>query len=327
MLNGLRWRVVTLVAGGKPAGALVDVKHEDQGAEGMSSEAIRKLNNNLPQYSTNTQHTGLTRLSILAKASSSGLNLNEGKLNHLATAYTVEEGMTKTMPVTNRAEPKTQRLVTSDNKSKAQGLVGEIVKVTPTTGGCATAEREVNTVVHGTSSSTQMGASGKEVGVAQPKTLGVDETKVSSQAKQLKRAADWRAMGNHLSKWLQNSQESKSGESPLGHKDNGHTQATAPAVSKGSDQVDGQGAKTMGAFSRGGGPGQSRFDYSDMRWLDGRWREEKDIEGPGAGTFVTVVGLQVDGRWNDGVLTGAYLRQWGTRGGLGRMRPAVPGHF
>ncbi len=39
------------------------------------------------------------------------------------------------------------------------------------------------------------------------------------------------------------------------------------------------------------------------------------MEGPGAGTFITVVGLQVDGRWNDGVLTGAYLRQWGTRGG------------
>ena len=104
MLNGLRWRVATLVAGGKPAGALVDVKHEDQGTEATSSEAIRKLNNNLPQYSTNTQHTGHTRLSALAKASSTGLKLNEGKLNYLATANTVEEGMTKTRPVTNRAD-------------------------------------------------------------------------------------------------------------------------------------------------------------------------------------------------------------------------------
>ena len=49
--------------------------------------------------------------------------------------------------------------------------------------------------------------------------------------------------------------------------------------------------------------------------MDGRWRDEHDVEGPGAGTFITVMGLQVDGRWNDGVLTGAYLRQWGARGG------------
>jgi hypothetical protein len=49
----------------------------------------------------------------------------------------------------------------------------------------------------------------------------------------------------------------------------------------------------------------TRYDYSDKRRLEGRWREEKDIEGPGAGTFVTIVGLQVNGRWNEyGVLTG-----------------------
>ena len=42
----------------------------------------------------------------------------------------VEGGMTRAMPVTNRAEPKTQRLVTAENKSKAQGHEGEVVKVT-----------------------------------------------------------------------------------------------------------------------------------------------------------------------------------------------------
>ncbi len=65
----------------------------------------------------------------------------------------------------------------------------------------------------------------------------------------------------------------------------------------------------------GGGLGQTRYDYSGTMWKVGRWREEHDVEGSGAGTFITVVGLQVDGRWDDGVLTGAYLRQWGTRGG------------
>ena len=52
----------------------------------------------------------------------------------------------------------------------------------------------------------------------------------------------------------------------------------------------------------GGGPGQTRYDYSGNQWQNGRWREEHDVEGPGAGTFITVVGLQVDGRWHDGVL-------------------------
>ena len=58
------------------------------------------------------------------------------------------------------------------------------------------------------------------------------------------------------------------------------------------------------------------------------------MEGPGAGTFITVVGLQVDGRWHDGVLTGAYLRQGGPRGGwaacglqfLGDMRWSLAEH-
>ena len=223
--------MATSAAGGKPAVALVDVKHEDQGVEVTSSEAIRELNKLLPQYSTNTQHTGHTRLSALAKASSTGLKLNEGKLNYLATANTVAEGMTKTMPVTNRAEPKTQRLVTSENKSKAQGLEGGVVKVTPTTGGCATYGGESNTAVHEATSSTRLGVSVKEVGLAQPKTRGLDETKVSVQAKQLKRTADWRSMGNHLSKWLKNRPEPKSGEPPLGHMDTVQTQATAPAGS------------------------------------------------------------------------------------------------
>ena len=65
----------------------------------------------------------------------------------------------------------------------------------------------------------------------------------------------------------------------------------------------------------GGGEGQTRYEYDGKRWLGGRWREDKDIAGPNEGTFVTVVGLQVDGRWDDGVLMGAFLRQWGTRGG------------
>ena len=94
-------------------------------------------------------------------------------------------------------------------------------------------------------------------------------------------------------------------------------------VDLGDSQVEGvdqaQGLATSPAntvaLGVGGGPGQTRYDYSGKQWQDGRWREEHDVEGPGAGTFITVVGLQVDGRWNDGVLTGAYLRQWGTRGG------------
>ena len=78
--------------------------------------------------------------------------------------------------VTDRAEPKTRRLVTSENKSKAQGQEGGVVKVTPTTGGCATYEGEVDTAVHEATSSTRLGVSGKEVGLAQPKTRGLDET-------------------------------------------------------------------------------------------------------------------------------------------------------
>ena len=86
----------------------------------------------------------------------------------------------------------------------------------------------------------------------------------------------------------------------------------------------------------GGGEGQTRYDYDKTKWLGGRWREDidKDIAGPKEGTFVTVVGLQVDGRWDDGVLMGAFLRQWGTRGGwaacgiqfLGDMRWSAAAH-
>ncbi len=66
----------------------------------------------------------------------------------------------------------------------------------------------------------------------------------------------------------------------------------------------------------GGGANQSKkYDYSGPRWLDGRWRDDKDVEGPAAESFITVVGLQADGRWQDGIFTGAFLRQWGTRGG------------
>ena len=28
----------------------------------------------------------------------------------------------------------------------------------------------------------------------------------------------------------------------------------------------------------GGGEGQARYDYSGPRWLDGRWRDDKDVE-------------------------------------------------
>ena len=82
----------------------------------------------------------------------------------------------------------------------------------------------------------------------------------------------------------------------------------------------------------GGGEGQSRYDYTGPRWHDGRLRDDKDVEGPAAGSFITVVGLQVDGRWQDGIFTGSFLRQWGTRGGwaacglqfLGKLTPGGP---
>ena len=67
----------------------------------------------------------------------------------------------------------------------------------------------------------------------------------------------------------------------------------------------------------GGGVNQSKYDYSGPRWLDGRWRDDKDVEGPAAGSFIPVVGLQVDGRWQDGIFTGSFLRQW-ARGAAGQ---------
>jgi hypothetical protein len=56
---------------------------------------------------------------------------------------------------------------------------------------------------------------GTEEGVAQPKARKLAETTVSVPAKQLKRTADWRAMGINLSKWLKDRKEpEKSGEPP-----------------------------------------------------------------------------------------------------------------
>ena len=110
---------------------------------------------------------------------------------------------------------------------------------------------------------------------------------------------------------------------PAGYKDKDSSGLEQINASTGPEQLN-EGAERRAAagsrpatytLSHGGGVGQTRYDYSDKRWLDGRWREEHDIEGPASGTFITVVGLQVDCRWNDGVFTGAYLRQWGTRGG------------
>ena len=211
----------------------MDVKHEDHGEEGKSNEVTERLNKNSSQHTTNTQQAGYTRPSILAKASSTGFkSTNEEKLNTLAKANTGEGAETLATLVMDWAEPKTRRLVTSENKSKAQGQEGGVGKVTPTTGGCATHRGEVDTLVlEATASLTRLGVSGKEVGLAQPKTRGLDETKVSVQAKQLKITADWRSMGNHLSKWLKNRPEPKSGEPPLGHMDTVQTQATAPAGS------------------------------------------------------------------------------------------------
>ena len=253
--------MATSAAGGKPAAALVDVKHEDQGAEGKSNEATGNLNKNSPQYSTNTQHNGNTRPSILAKASSTGpKSLNEGKLNYLATANMVKGGRATATLDMDRAEPKTRRVVTSENKSKAHGQEGG----------------EVNTaVLEAMAPLARLGVSGQEVGLAQPKAHGTGtETTVSVPAKDMKRMADWRAMGNQLRKWLRNRMELKRGETPPARKNNVQPQAMAPVVPKGMDKKDVQGAKHMEASSHGGGPGQTRYDYSDKRWLEGRWREE-----------------------------------------------------
>ena len=67
----------------------------------------------------------------------------------------------------------------------------------------------------------------------------------------------------------------------------------------------------------GGGEGQSRYDYSGPRWLDGRWRDDKDVEGPAAGSFITVVGLQVDGAGKT-AFSRAHFYGHGARGEAGR---------
>ncbi len=72
----------------------------------------------------------------------------------------------------------------------------------------------------------------------------------------------------------------------------------------------------------GGGANQPKYDYSGPRWLDGRWRDEKDVEFPAAGSFITVVGLQVDGRWQDGIFTGTSTAM-GHEGWLGSLWAAI----
>ncbi len=141
---------------------------------------------------------------------------------------------------------------------------------------------------------------GAEVGTAQPKVCDRKATMVPGLSRQLKRTAEWRAMGKSLGSWLRADKDPEPTVAPLANPvTDRQPLATVP---KGTNQT--RVSTTMHTVntSCGGGPGQTRFDYSDKRWLEGRWREEKDIEGPGAGTLITTVGLQVDGRWNDGVL-------------------------
>ncbi len=74
--------------------------------------------------------------------------------------------------------------------------------------------------------------------------------------------ADWRAMGNSLSNWLTDKKEQAKSVPPPAHQI-----ADRPPMGimpKGTKQAEAQGAKPA-TISHGGGPGQTRYDYSDGR--------------------------------------------------------------
>ena len=171
-----------------------------------------------------------------------------------------------TLPV--RAEPKHSRLVTPDNKTKQARNMAEVEPL-----GLALAAVQQGAAPRVAS------AKGGEVGTSHPKPSVLHGVKPSVLSRQLKRVEEWRAIGNNLSSWLRADKGPGSSVAPLA---NPFTdRQPLGLVPTDTNLVGGTTTRHTVNTSCGGGPGQTRYDYSDKRWLEGRWREEKDIEGPG----------------------------------------------
>ncbi len=163
-----------------------------------------------------------------------------------------------TLPI--RAEPKNSknsRLITQDNKTKQARNKAEVDPI-----GVALA------VVQLGAAPLVASSKGGEVGTVHPQVCDLKGTKVSGLARQLKRIDEWRAMDNNLSSWLRADKGPEPSAAPLANP----VTDRQSLVLVPTDTNPASAATTVHTVntSCGGGPGQTRYDYSDKKWLEGR---------------------------------------------------------